>query len=66
MFIGHTRQKRDSPYLAERTTCHLMVVADYTFYKHVGGDSAANTALYLVSYTPYNYQLYTQNEAGPF
>ena len=32
----------------ERTTCQIIVVADYTFFRQVGGSSAANTALYLV------------------
>ncbi|KAL4217074.1 Disintegrin and metalloproteinase domain-containing protein 17 [Mactra antiquata] len=43
------RYKRQSPHLAERTTCQIMVVADYTFFEFMGGSSAASTALYLIN-----------------
>ncbi|KAH3821959.1 ADAM 17-like protease [Dreissena polymorpha] len=43
------RMKRQSPYLGGRTTCQVMVVADYTFFRHVGGGTASNTAVYLIN-----------------
>ncbi|XP_060601438.1 ADAM 17-like protease, partial [Ruditapes philippinarum] len=46
---SHRYKRETSPYLAERTTCQLMVVADYMFYRHMGGSSARATALYLIN-----------------
>ena len=43
----HKRQSA-SQYLGPRTTCQMMIVADYTFFENMGGSSASQTASYLV------------------
>ena len=49
-----SREKRQSTsqYLGPRTTCQMMVVADYRFFQNMGGSSASQTASYMVSYGP--------------
>ncbi|XP_053385487.1 ADAM 17-like protease [Mercenaria mercenaria] len=55
-------RRQASPYLAERTTCQLMVVADYKFFKHMGGSSAAATALYLINVIQFVNTIYRQTQ----
>lgn len=59
-----SRAKRQSAsqYLGPRTTCQMMVVADYRFFEHMGGSSASQTASYMIHVIQYVNTLYRKTQ----
>ncbi|XP_052812979.1 ADAM 17-like protease [Mya arenaria] len=58
----HSRKVRHSPYLAERKTCQIIVVADYTFFSAVGGSLEKNTALYMINMIQFVNTIYRKTQ----
>lgn len=59
-----SRAKRQSAsqYLGPKTTCQLMVVADYRFFQYMGGSSASQTASYMIHVIQYVNTLYRKTQ----
>ena len=48
-FVGHSRRKRQAlPFVKTHTMCGLFVVADYYFFKAIGGSDKRITGEYVV------------------